>query len=148
MTPSASAPLVGALLRRPFMAVRTQVIGSLREAGFDDLQPAHLAVFQFPGPVGRSPSELAADASISKQAMNNLLAQLEAGGYLVRTVNPANRRERLIELTERGTAAMQVMRTSIGTLERRWATALGEGDYQELIGALVHLNEHIAITQG
>ncbi|HWU23798.1 MAG TPA: MarR family transcriptional regulator, partial [Nocardioides sp.] len=80
----ADKPLIGALLRRPFMATRGHVVEELRAAGFADLQPAHLAVFQHPGPDGRSPGDLARGARASKQAMNNLLAQLERAGYLAR----------------------------------------------------------------
>ncbi len=41
----------------------------------------------------------------SKQAMNHLLHQLEAGGYIVREAHPDDRRTRVVRLTERGWAA-------------------------------------------
>src|SRR5580765_5873854 len=81
-------PLIGALLRRPLDVVRHHMLDRLHEHGFDDLEPAHLAVLQYPGPNGRRPSELAAQLRISKQALNYLLGQLERLGYLEREPDP------------------------------------------------------------
>jgi DNA-binding MarR family transcriptional regulator len=134
------APLVGALLRRPFMAARAQIVRDLHAAGFVDLTAAHLAVFQYPGPHGRSPGELARAAGASKQAMNNLLAQLERAGYLVRTVNPDNRRERTLELTARGHTVVTTIRTAVTGIERRWRADLGDRDYQQLRALLERLD--------
>jgi hypothetical protein len=55
----AALPPVGALLRRPAVLVRHEVMTELREAGFDDVLPAHLGVFQYPGPDGQRPGMLA-----------------------------------------------------------------------------------------
>ena len=49
------------------------MLAALHERGFDDLDAAHLNVFQYPGPEGARPSELAARLRISKQALNYLL---------------------------------------------------------------------------
>ena len=53
-------PLIGALLRVPWEAVQRRMLERLHERGFDDLDAAHLTVFQYPGPQGARPSELAA----------------------------------------------------------------------------------------
>ena len=133
-------PLIGALLRRPFLAVRAQIVEDLRTAGFPDLQAAHLSVFQYPGPEGRSPSDLARAADASKQAMNNLLAQLERAGYLEREVNPANRRERTIRLTGQGREVIEVIRGSVDRLESGWKADFGEADYGQLRSLLERLD--------
>ncbi len=77
-------PLVGALLRRPLQRVRRQIHASVVANGFTDIHPAHLNVFQYPGPRGVRPSELARAADMTKQAMNHLLGQLTDRGYLER----------------------------------------------------------------
>src|SRR5262245_55523824 len=69
-------PPVGALLRRPALLVRRRVMTGLHSAGFSDLLPGHLAVFQYPGPDGQRPGVLASRSELSKQAMNHLLTQL------------------------------------------------------------------------
>ena len=52
-------PLIGALLRIPWEDVQRHMLERLHERGFDDLDAAHLNVFQYPGPQGARPSELA-----------------------------------------------------------------------------------------
>ena len=73
-------PLIGALLRTPWEAVQRHMLERLHERGFADLDSAHLNVFQYPGPQGTRPSELAARLRISKQALNYLLGELERFG--------------------------------------------------------------------
>lgn len=137
-------PLIGAMLRLPFMTARTEIVSQLHAAGFTDLLPAHLAVFQHPGPDGRSPSQLAGSANMSKQAMNNLLAQLERAEYLTRTVNPDNRRERIVVLTTRGRDAIKAIRAAVRRIEQRWKANLGTERYEQLRSLLQQLNDVVA----
>jgi DNA-binding MarR family transcriptional regulator len=138
---SRAAPPVPALLRRPAMLVRHRMIESLRAAGFVDILPAHLAVFQYPGPEGQRPGVLAARTHASKQAMNHLLHQLEEGGYITRQSHPDDRRTRVVRLTERGWAAIGVIRETMTRLERQWAQALGPELYAGLAHALLRLEQ-------
>jgi len=135
------APPVGALLRRPAVVVRHAILHALASAGFDDVLPAHLGVFQHPGPDGLRPGVLAARTQASKQAMNHLLHQLEGAGYLVREPHVTDRRTRIVRLTDRGWSAMAVMREALHGLERGWAEALGERTYAELQRALLRLED-------
>src|SRR5215213_6419014 len=98
-------PLIGALLRVPWEAVQRRMLERLHEHGFDDLDAAHLHVFQYPGPQGARPSELAARLGITKQALNYLLGQLERLDYLHRTPDPDDLRSKRVALTRRGAAA-------------------------------------------
>jgi DNA-binding MarR family transcriptional regulator len=134
-------PSVGALLRRPSVVVRHEVMASLHDAGFHDVLPAHLGVFQHPGPDGQRPGVLAVRTQASKQAMNHLLHQLEAGGYLTRESHPDDRRTRVVRLTERGWAAVSVMEEAIARLEAEWCRALGDEVYKRLSDALTQLDE-------
>jgi DNA-binding MarR family transcriptional regulator len=137
----AALPPVGALLRRPAVVVRHEVMESLRDAGFVDVLPAHLGVFQHPGPDGQRPGILALRTSASKQAMNHLLHQLEEGGYLTRESHPDDRRTRVVRLTERGWAAVGVIGETTSRLERHWAAALGPELYAGLAHALLRLEQ-------
>lgn len=128
------------------MAARAQIVEQLHAAGFTDVLPAHLVVFQYPGPHGRSPGELARAADVSKQAVNNLLSQLDRAGYLTRVVNRENRRERIIELTDRGRAALEAIRTAVDQIEARWQGDLGAADYRQLRSLLERLNQAVEPT--
>lgn len=136
-------PSVGALLRRPSVVVRHEVMTSLHEAGFSDVLPAHLGVFQHPGPDGQRPGVLAARTQASKQAMNHLLHQLEAQGYLVRVTHPRDRRTRIIRLTDRGWGAAEAIDRVVDEIDKEWRVALGEATYSQLLRGLVALEVHL-----
>ncbi len=140
--PSARPP-VCALLRRPAVLVTHEVMTSLHDAGFEDVLPAHLGVFQYPGPDGQRPGVLASRAQISKQSMNHLLKQLETAGYLTRHPYPGDQRRRIVRLTERGWAAWNVIWQTTAGIEREWSEALGDNAYSGLAVALDQLNDII-----
>jgi DNA-binding MarR family transcriptional regulator len=133
-------PLIGALLRMPWEAVQRRMLERLHERGFDDLDAAHLNVFQYPGPQGARPSELAARLRISKQALNYQLGELERLGYLERRADPDDLRSKRVVLTRRGTAAIRVIREAVGEVEADWAKQLGPDRFSQLRGLLVDLN--------
>src|SRR5690349_22074532 len=103
-------PLIGALLRMPGDLVRRRMLAALHDRGFTDIVPAHLVVMRWPGPQGRRPSEIAAETEMSKQAVNYLLGQLEALGYLERRPDSDDQRSRRVHLTARGTEVADTMR--------------------------------------
>ena len=135
-------PPVGALVLRPAVAVRRRIVAGLHEAGFTDLQAGHLAVFAWPGPDGLRPGVLAVRADASKQAMNHLLGQLEAAGYIRRDPDPTDRRTRVVHLTPRGRDAWSVLEKIVDEVEREWRDVLGDGTYETLQASLVELNRH------
>jgi DNA-binding MarR family transcriptional regulator len=135
----AETPPATMLIRRPALLVRHEVMDALRSAGFGDVLPAHLGVFQHPGPDGQRPGVLAARARASKQAMNHLLHQLESGGYLQREAHPRDRRTRIVRLTDRGWAAAKVISDRSREVEASWGEALGEDMLRALRRALVRL---------
>ena len=133
-------PLIGALLRMPWDAVQQHMLDRLHESGFGDFDAAYLSVFQYPGPQGARPSELAARLRISKQALNYLLGELERLGYLERRVDPDDRRSKRIALTPRGIAAVGVIRDAVGEVEAAWARVLGAERFDELRDLLLQLS--------
>jgi DNA-binding MarR family transcriptional regulator len=134
-------PLIGALLRLPWEAVQRRMLERLHEHGFDDLDAAHLNVFQYPGPQGARPSELAARLRISKQALNYLLGQLERLDYLERRPDPDDLRSKRVALTPRGTAAIGVIRAAVGEIETTWEQQLGPERFAQLRNLLLDLHQ-------
>ena len=133
-------PMIGALLRMPWGAVQEHMLHRLHERGFADFDAAYLNVFQYPGPQGKRPSELATRLRISKQALNYLLGELERLGYLERRPDPEDMRSRRIALTSRGIAAVGVIREAVAEVEAVWAEQLGPERFAELRELLVELN--------
>jgi DNA-binding MarR family transcriptional regulator len=134
-------PLIGALLRMPWEAVQRHMLERLHERGFDDFDAAYLTVFQYPGPQGARPSELAARLRISKQALNYLLGELERLDYLERQPDPDDLRSKRVVLTPRGAAAINVIREAVGEIETTWAQQLGPKRFAQLRKLLLELNQ-------
>jgi DNA-binding MarR family transcriptional regulator len=133
-------PLIGALLRQPWEAVQRRMLERLHEHGFDDLDAAHLTVFQYPGPQGAKPSELATRLRVTKQALNYLLGELERLGYLERLADPDDLRSKRVALTKRGMSVALVMREAVTQMEREWARQLGRKRFDQLRDLLHELN--------
>jgi DNA-binding MarR family transcriptional regulator len=133
-------PLIGALLRMPLDAVVARILGRLHEAGFTDLVPAHFPVLRYPGPQNRRPSELAAEAGMTKQAMNYLLGQMQQLGYLTRDDDPRDQRFKRVRLTERGHAAAQAIRDIVAEIEAELEQQLGPAQLDQLRQLLIQLN--------
>ena len=134
-------PLIGALLRTPWESVQRHMLARLQEHGFDDLDAAHLTVFNYPGPQGARPSELAGRLHISKQALNYLLGALERLDYLERQPDPDDQRSKRIALTQRGTSAIAVIREAVAETETAWAQQLGPKRFAQLRTLLLDLNQ-------
>src|SRR6201994_4146408 len=132
-------PLIGALLRTPFEVVRERMLAGLHERGFTDLVAAHLDVFQYPGPEGQRPMELAAHTRMSKQALNYLLGQLEQLGYLAREPDNDDLRSKRIRLTRRGQAAGRAIREIVQEVEDEWEDQLGPRKFAQLRRLLTQL---------
>src|SRR5215467_12904807 len=112
--------LIGALLRVPAQAIHQRLVTGLNEAGFEDLRLPHIAVFQYPGPDGCRPSELAERAGMSKQAMNQLLQSLEQLGYIRRSDAEADGRARIVHFTKRGHAVWDKTYQILVQIETEW----------------------------
>ena len=133
--------LIGALLRIPWEAVQEHMLERLRERGFDDFDRAYFAVFRYPGPHGARPTDLAAQVGISKQALNYLLRELERLGYLEREPHPDDLRSKRIVLTQRGVAAVGVIRDAVAEMEAVWAQRLGPKRFALLRNLLLELQQ-------
>jgi DNA-binding MarR family transcriptional regulator len=134
-------PLIGALLRLPWEAVQRHMLERLHERGFADFDAAYLNVFQYPGPQGARPSDLAGRLRISKQALNHLLGQLEKLGYLERRLDPDDLRSKRITLTARGNSAIRVIREAVAEIESSWAHQLGTKRVAQLRQLLLDVNQ-------
>ena len=127
-------------MRMPVDAVFARILLDLHNAGFTDLVPAHLAVLRYPGPENRRPSELAAEARMTKQAMNYLLGQMQQLGYLTRDDDPADQRFKRVRLTPRGHAAARAIRDIVAEIEAELEQELGPAQLDQLRQLLIQLN--------
>ena len=117
------------------------MLEALQENGFGEIDGPRLSVLLWPGPDGMRPSDLAARMKVTKQALNDLLGDLERLGYLERHPDPEDRRARRIALTDRGRALVPIIRGAVMKTERDWAASLGEARFAQLHELLIDLNQ-------
>jgi DNA-binding MarR family transcriptional regulator len=97
----------------------------LLAAGYPDVTRAQFALLRFPGVDGMRPREAAELAGLSKQTVNDLLGELERGGYLKRERHPADGRGRIVRLTAKGKRLQQTTHRISRDLEADWAARIG-----------------------
>ena len=132
-------PNVGALLRMAYQVARERQFTALIEKGYGDLNQALLNVFLYPSPDRVRPSTLAERANMTKQAMNYLLGQLEALGYIERRAD-RNDGRRLVFLTPRGWQVVDTILTAVGEVEAEWKSVLGKRRFGEFMNTLRQLS--------
>jgi DNA-binding MarR family transcriptional regulator len=93
---------LGTLMRTGYYRTMEYVQARLEQLGFDDVRPAHMAIFQNLGPEGARIGELAERAKLTNQSVGYLVDYLEEHGYVERRPDPTNRRATLVCFTERG----------------------------------------------
>ena len=118
-------PYIGALTRVVWQWVRDQMYAGVVAAGYDDLSAAHVGLWRHPGLDGFRPTALAERAGITKQSVNDLLGYLERQGFLVRVLDPADGRARVIQLTAKGRRLGQTIYAEAQAAQMRIAVILG-----------------------
>lgn len=134
---STADPSLLKLLAQLTHAFEQELNRALRAELDKSLRPAHYAVFRHLDPDGSRISALAESAGMTQQSMGELVTHLERCGYVERTVDPADRRARLVIATESGRAALTVAGRHISGIEQRLRAELGAtgfGDLRELLG--------------
>jgi DNA-binding MarR family transcriptional regulator len=132
-------PFIGGLTRLVWQWVRGEIHAAVVAAGYDDLNPAHVAVFRNPSVEGMRPSEVADEMQITKQSVNELLGHLERRGYLAREPDPADSRSRRIRLTDQGRELEDVVTQAAADAERKAAGLIGDDRMHELRTTLADL---------
>jgi DNA-binding MarR family transcriptional regulator len=90
---------------------------SARRTRHAAVRAAHSAVFQYLDDTGTTVSTLADRAQMTKQAMSELVAHLEAHGYVTRAPDPSDRRAKLVLPTDRGREVLAIAQNLVPELE-------------------------------
>src|SRR5215469_6058506 len=72
--------------------------------GFDDMTPAFASLIPLLDAAGARPTALAQRAGITKQAISQLVRELESRGYVEQVADPTDTRAKIVRLTRRGVA--------------------------------------------
>jgi DNA-binding MarR family transcriptional regulator len=117
----------------------------LADEGFEGIRYAHGAVFRFVDAEGSRLTTLAERSGLTKQAIGELVGELEDHGYVERVADAGDRRAKIIRLTDQGKAAQVAAARILTDIERRWSRHLG-GDQVTMLRRA--LEEVIALESG
>ncbi|SNS77953.1 transcriptional regulator, MarR family [Geodermatophilus saharensis] len=112
---------------------------ALSEARFPGLRMRHYRLLSLLPPEGERLSRMTVDSGLTKQALAQALAPLEAGGYVEVVPDPGDRRARLVRLTDRGREVNDAARDRLAAVEQDWAQRVGPERYAVARGVLADL---------
>jgi DNA-binding MarR family transcriptional regulator len=133
--PSDIAPIINAAGRAVIAAMMTRV--SAR--GFDGMTPAFAGLIPLLDADGARASTLAQRLGVSKQAMSQLLGELETRGYIEQVSDPTDTRAKIVRLTKRGVALRAACVEARNELQALAAETLGKINLARLQRDLMQL---------
>ena len=116
----------------------------LNEAGHPFVRQGHGCVFRFIDEDGSRLTDLAERSGLTKQAVGEVVADLEQLGYVERAPDPGDGRAKVIRLTERGGEARGTALEIFADIEREWAERFGA----ERVAAMRELLEEMRAAAG
>ena len=116
-----------------------ELTARLKARGYTDIRRAHGAVFANIDDAGTRPSDLAQRAGMTRPSMTELIADLEAKGYVTRRPAKEDARSRVVLLTRRGFKHRHDAREIITEMERMYAKRLGRSQLASLRESLARI---------
>ncbi len=108
----------------------------LADEGFEGIRFAHGSVFRYIDAEGTRLTTLAERSGLTKQAISELVGELEDHGYLERITDKADRRAKIIRLTDQGRTAQGAAARILADVEQQWSRLLGRDQVTMLRRAL------------
>jgi DNA-binding MarR family transcriptional regulator len=132
---------LGSLLTAASQRLSAELDASLRSAGFADLRAAHAPVFMVLDPRGTRITDVAQRTKMTKQAVGELVRYLAERGYLTVQPDPADRRAKLVVLTDRGWHAIRAGERVIAQFDAWLERSIGGPEVAQLRTALDRIIE-------
>jgi len=131
---------IGLLLQQLSRDFERRARATLNARGHTRLQPSHQVVFASLGRAGTRLTDLAARAGMTKQAMGQIVDDLERLGYIERVPDPADGRAKIVRFTPSGLEFVHDAADVVAGIWRDYAALLGErclADLQTTLRALL-----------
>lgn len=136
-----------ALLDTAFSRFRDELLTVIADADLpphmEGLRGAQFRLLQLTPPDGMRATDLAARAGMTKQALGELAAQLEASGHLESVSDPTDRRVRIWRHTAHGTEAAKLAGELVAVVERRWRRRLGAAEWSAFRATLLRIRDEL-----
>jgi len=119
---------------------------AVQRAGIDDMRPAFGFVIRVLAESGRTLTELAELLAVTKQAAIKVVDEMESLGFLERQPDPADRRAKVLVLTERGRSVRRAALAASRQMERELRRDLGDEQVEAFRAVLLRfLERHDAL---
>jgi DNA-binding MarR family transcriptional regulator len=136
-----SEPDLPHLLLAAYRSLGDEIEAALRDRGVSDLRPSQAAALLLVDRTGTRLTELSTRAGITKQAMMQMVDELQALGCVRRVPDQTDSRAKVVRLTARGLRHRAAARKSIQAVEGRVKRWLGDRRYEALRIILAELTQ-------
>jgi DNA-binding MarR family transcriptional regulator len=113
--------------------------------GHRDLRPAHARLMVFLGWEGSRITDIARAQDVSKNAVGQLVSELEDLGYVERVPDPADGRAKIVRYTDQGVALIGDAAVIAERLDAEIANILGAQRLGELRSMLADICHHLGL---
>lgn len=127
---------IGRLLNNAVRRFEGRVLDLMGEAGYEQTRIAHISLTRNLDVEGTRLTELAHRASMSKQAMSELVEQCEGMELITRSPDPSDGRARIIRFTAAGLQWLDAFRAAVDVAEQEMRGQLGAVAMATLVQAL------------
>jgi DNA-binding MarR family transcriptional regulator len=134
-----SEPDLSHLLLTAFRSLDAEIGRGLQDRGVSDLRPSQAAALLLVDRAGTRLTELAHRAAITKQAMMEIVDELESMGCVRRMPDTGDARAKIVRLTAKGLRQRAAARKTVQGVETRIRRSLGERRYEALRTMLTDL---------
>ena len=127
---------VGRLLNNAIRRFEARVLDLMSASGHAETRIAHVNLTRNLDVEGTRLTELARRASMSKQAMGELVDQCTALGLVDRIADPSDRRARIVRFTPAGRVWLNAFRDAVDIAEREMRSELGKATVDTILKGL------------
>lgn len=119
--------------------------GHARAMGHKDLRPAHARLMVFLGWEGSRITDIAKAQDVSKNAVGQLVTELEDLGYVERVPDPRDGRAKIVRYTDEGVALIADAAAIAEQLNAKIATIVGPKRLDQLRSILADICHHLEL---
>lgn len=135
---------IGSLLKRIYRHYSNELLRGLQNRGFTDLRPSFLEVLiVICEKEGASIKEIGLECGLKKQTMTSHLNELEKREYINRRINPKDKREQNIHLTQMGEKFKLALMETLEEVEADYISKVGAVELERTQFVLKNLMKQV-----
>ncbi len=133
------------LIKKIYRDYSNNLINQLASMGFNDLRASFLEILIYLCEKDHiTIKEIGIHCGLKKQTMTSHLNELEKRGYIQRGVNPDDRRELNVSLTEYGQKFKMTLMQTNSQLEKNYLEVVGENEFERVNNSLHHFYDRVS----